>query len=687
LEAIETVRNSNFPNPKSFGSTVNNKAQTYFNMIGIENNFKSSGNQNFDRAVMVDPIFESSAQSFHNPTIIQIIDNEEKYLELIQENLKNDIYKDKELIKILEELISTKVGNELNKSFKGLEKIKKKFNKLDADIDEVKDAVILLSKKYVELEERISFNEQRSNQDRRKLEKISDILETRITEFNKMLNYNPLFEKSEYHKKLELASEAMHLRDESLVLINKGELDLAENKLRKAIDLDPYDPFTWNYMGDVFNEKGEIINALLAYDHAIENQPPYTNAHNNKGYILYGLGQFDEALREFNICTINNPFDSVAWYHKGLALCGKGGINALVDADKAFEKAFGLDPDNLNICEWLIEVNTILGTPRNKDKVNYYRRKANEIEQRIRLNQWEISSSEEQIPQHAPSTSLEDKIDKPELKEKSIDFFNKGDYISTIHTCDKILEVDSKDPGVWNVKGLANRNLGNLDEAIKCYRTAIKNSSTEGDKAMPYNNMGVAQSKKGDDWEAIECFRNSIDRKPEYPYPWNNKGNAEFRRGQKERAVGDYHHALILNPNISEIHYNLGRALVIKGENKEALDNLEEAVRLDPDYIKAWHYKSVALFNLKEYEKAADCVDKIKKIDPGYEGHKRNFAVILNKRGKQLSNLGKYSEAIEHCRRAINIDPTYSNARRTIGKIANQATGTTHKNHDIPMYR
>jgi tetratricopeptide (TPR) repeat protein len=63
--------------------------------------------------------------------------------------------------------------------------------------------------------------------------------------------------------------------------------------------------------------------ALESCERAIELQPDYASAWNNKGIVLNELGRYEEALEAYDRIIELQPDFGTAWYNKGLCRIGK----------------------------------------------------------------------------------------------------------------------------------------------------------------------------------------------------------------------------------------------------------------------------------------------------------------------------------------------------------------------------
>ena len=62
---------------------------------------------------------------------------------------------------------------------------------------------------------------------------------------------------------------------------------------------------------------GEIELAIKAYSDAIELNPHYSAAYNNRGVVYANKGEYDLAIRDFNTAIELNPNDFFAYNNRG----------------------------------------------------------------------------------------------------------------------------------------------------------------------------------------------------------------------------------------------------------------------------------------------------------------------------------------------------------------------------------
>jgi Flp pilus assembly protein TadD len=148
-------------------------------------------------------------------------------------------------------------------------------------------------------------------------------------------------------EELGAAGEAVEAREEVFFYRGNGyfykeEVDRAIADYDRAIELEPDYALAYNNRGVAYDDKGEVDRAIADYDRAIELKPDYAAAYNNRGVAYIHKGEVDRAIADFDRAIELEPDYALAYYNRGVAYLLKGEVDrAIADFDRAIE----LKPD------------------------------------------------------------------------------------------------------------------------------------------------------------------------------------------------------------------------------------------------------------------------------------------------------------------------------------------------------
>ncbi|MBA4421393.1 MAG: hypothetical protein C0391_09620 [Anaerolinea sp.] len=125
------------------------------------------------------------------------------------------------------------------------------------------------------------------------------------------------------------------------ILSEQKNLDAALREYNQAIQLDPKYVYAYNNRGNVYKAKGDLDAALREYNQAIQLDPKYVYAYNNRGNVYYDKGDLDAALREYNQAIQLDPKDVYAYFNRGIVYKAKGDLDAAL---REYNQAIQLDP-------------------------------------------------------------------------------------------------------------------------------------------------------------------------------------------------------------------------------------------------------------------------------------------------------------------------------------------------------
>jgi len=164
------------------------------------------------------------------------------------------------------------------------------------------------------------------------------------------------------------------------------------------------------------------------------------------------------------------------------------------------------------------------------------------------------------------------------------------------------------------------------------------------DIATPYNQLGLFSAKKGELDEAIKHFKTALSISPDRGV---TRGNLERAYRQKKSILDEKRSSLEARlktvEDISkkvELLNELGVEQGKAGNLEEAISLFNEAVELDPDFAESYNNLGYAYYMKGEYSRAEEYFRRALEIDPGHEKARRNLNFIRgSKKGQSGPNI------------------------------------------------
>ena len=102
-----------------------------------------------------------------------------------------------------------------------------------------------------------------------------------------------------------------------LVLLGCGQRPTGVSVYNKALEINPKYSEAYNNRGIVYGEKGQHDRAIADYNKALEFRPNYAKAYNNRGAAYENKGLYDRAIGDFNKTLEINPKFALAYRNRG----------------------------------------------------------------------------------------------------------------------------------------------------------------------------------------------------------------------------------------------------------------------------------------------------------------------------------------------------------------------------------
>ncbi len=219
----------------------------------------------------------------------------------------------------------------------------------------------------------------------------------------------------------------------------------------------------------------------------------------------------------------------------------------------------------------------------------------------------------------------------------------RREYAEALPYLERALARNAKFTEAHNNRGIALKELGQLDEAIASYDRAL---AARPDYAEALNNRGIALQAAGRLEDALDDFRRSYANKPDYPEPLNNLGIALKDHGRLSEAETVFREAVALRPQQAETINNLGLTLLAQGRFEEALDCLNASVALCPTFPQAFSNRGAVLQQLARFEEARADFARALELKPDYIEALNNLGVCHIAEGNLEAGMASLDHAL-----------------------------------------
>ena len=106
----------------------------------------------------------------------------------------------------------------------------------------------------------------------------------------------------------------------------KEQWDEAIAEYNKALEINPKFAMAYNDRGIAYRWKGQYDQAISDHNKALEINSRYAEAYNSRGVAYYTKGQHDKAISDYNKAIEINPRYAYAYNNRGVAYDAKGNM-------------------------------------------------------------------------------------------------------------------------------------------------------------------------------------------------------------------------------------------------------------------------------------------------------------------------------------------------------------------------
>lgn len=215
-----------------------------------------------------------------------------------------------------------------------------------------------------------------------------------------------------------------------------------------------------------------------------------------------------------------------------------------------------------------------------------------------------------------------------------------------------VLRAEPAHPQALRLRGILNRDIGNLDLSLNLLRKAVDAAPLDPEPAAE---LGLSYLAAGYLHLAEAAFRQALARDPDSSKALANLGALLQYRGHVQESIDCHRRVLALDPDDLEVRCNLANTLVEAGRGDEALAECDDALTAAPGRPELLATKGAVLVGLGQYAAAVPLLEAA--LEAGLDD------MALINLGLALQQLGQTDAAMAALDTAVRVNP--DNARAT----------------------
>ena len=182
--------------------------------------------------------------------------------------------------------------------------------------------------------------------------------------------------------------------------------------------------------------------------------------------------------------------------------------------------------------------------------------------------------------------------------------------------------------------GSAQLNQQKAAEARESFERATKLHASYPDTlANAWNNLGLLATQEGRTDEAVRCFREALRLSPDHLIALNNLGNAYRLQKSWDEARKTFERALEISPIDAEANYGLGMVFAQADDTARAHDYLRRALQARPAYPEALNNLGILYLRTQRRDEAVAAFEECIRVAPSFDQSYLNLARVYSVEG------------------------------------------------------
>ncbi len=475
---------------------------------------------------------------------------------------------------------------------------------------------------------------------------------------------------AEFASEVPQAGQAETHAENGLRLAQTGNLQLAEEELRKAVAMAPANAVFLSNLGTILAMEHKLEESTTFFQNALNLNPADLGARGYLAANLWQLHRYAEAKEQLRTLLKAIPEDKQASLLLGMVSENTGDyataakmLSMVPELVRGHSESMGaLARSYYRIGErekakaWIEELqNHPGGAP------------AALLGAQIADEMRDYATAESVLESMQPSFA-----DQAGLSYRlALVKFHAKQFAKSRAILQKLVDGGHKTGEIQRLLGWSFEQEGRYEEAVHQFREAIQLNPTEEQNYLDLGSILLTERRVA---PALELARRTAGAFPQSPRAFSQQGSAELAAEQFHDAVESFTRALKLDANSMDATIGLAKAQAGVGQNSQAKITLESAIRRVPK--NAAFELELALLLLKETEAGnASAQVRAEQLLHAAVEHDDELVEAQYQLGDMALRRGQGAEALVHLQKAAALAPrsakvhfALSRAYRRLGK-------------------
>lgn len=390
-----------------------------------------------------------------------------------------------------------------------------------------------------------------------------------------------------------------------------GDIDAAMSRLRRAAVMEPDNAYVQLEIGDLQYSRGLTDEALEALETAVRNDPGMAQAYHLLAFVYGDIGD-ERAQEAAHKAAELNPSLTKAEANLSLDRYSSARYDELVgEKTPRTEIAEGaLAHYNLGLA---FRQRGLYGEAEREFNLALERGEEPLLVKQARAEMMLLQT------QGAEAAAVYDELireepNSPKLwNERGVAAHQMGDLDTAEESYRRSLELDSSYALALNNLGVATHHLSKPEMAEKAFRSALRGGRAPGDV---WRNLALMLSRHARIRDAVQAYRQSLDLEPRSAVAWSGLGAVLMQMGRPQEAKTALVRSVEIDPELAEARYHLAFALSALGDYPGALRETRKALELDP-YMPVPRFRLLIDLQFEEARVLAPELDVAERIETG----------------------------------------------------------------------